>query len=100
MPRRSGMTDSFSCLNQCNRSLPCIAGSQLWELHELASSHADEAVRRAAKAVAAIPTDSEPQTSDPPMIACSAALGITFQCARAWLKDHAVKSTPSMSTFL
>ena len=36
-----------------------IAGSQLWELHALANSHRDESVRRAAKAVAAIPTDSE-----------------------------------------
>jgi hypothetical protein len=56
----------------------------------MASSHADEAVRRAAKAVAAIPTDSEPLASDPPMTACSATLDITSHCARALLKDHAL----------
>lgn len=92
--------DSCSCLRQCNGELSCIAGSQLWELHDLASSHADEAVRRAAKAVAAIPTDSEPVFVDPPIPLCSATLGITFHCARALLKDHALKGAPLMSTFL
>ena len=92
--------DSCSCLRQCKRELSCIAGSQLWELHDLASSHADEAVRRAAKAVAAIPTDSEPVLVDPPITFYSATLGITFHCVRALLKDHAFKSAPSVSTFL
>ena len=40
-----------------------VAGSHLWELHALADSHRDESVRRAAKAVAAIPTDSKPDPS-------------------------------------
>ena len=35
------------------------AGSQLWELQALASSHGDADVRKAASAVAAIPIDSE-----------------------------------------
>ena len=45
-----------------DRSWCFYAGRQLWELHALASSHREEKVRRAAKAVAAIPTDSMPQS--------------------------------------